>query len=94
MNKNEVSSCLFNADKMKVNMWFSFQGVPKMKTKIRQLSGDGVHYYVYNRENPAYRKKDNYFDEAHLMQKAAIEYTGELIIYLNDLIENEINIDN
>jgi hypothetical protein len=62
--------------------------------RIRQLSGDGVYYYLYNTENPIYRYKDNYFDEVHLMQNAAIEFTGELITYLNDLIENEINIDN
>ncbi|MCD4723239.1 MAG: hypothetical protein K8R63_00245 [Bacteroidales bacterium] len=62
--------------------------------RIRQLSGDGVYYYLYNTENPVYRYKDNYFDESHLMQNAAIEFTGELITYLNDLIENEIKIDN
>ena len=62
--------------------------------RIRQLSGDGVYYYLYNTENPIYRYEDNYFDETHLMQNAAIEFTGELITYLNDLIENEINIDN
>lgn len=62
--------------------------------RIRQLSGEGVYYYLYNTENPTYRNKDNYFDDSHLMQNAAIEFTGELSIFLNDLIENEIHIDN
>jgi hypothetical protein len=62
--------------------------------RIRQLSGDGVNYYLYNTENPIYRNEDNYFDEHHLMQNAAIEFTDELITVLNDLLEYEIIIDN
>ncbi|MCK5765519.1 MAG: hypothetical protein KAH26_06035 [Bacteroidales bacterium] len=61
--------------------------------RIRQLSGDGVYHYFYNTENPIYRNKDSYFDALHLMESAAIEFTGELITYLNDLTENEIDID-
>ena len=61
--------------------------------RIRQLSGEGVYFYVYDTENPIYRLEDNYFDESHLMQKAATEFTAELIIYLNGLIENEIHIE-
>ena len=57
------------------------------------MSEDKIYYYLYNTENPNYRNKDNYFDGHHLMQNTAIEFTGELITYLNDLIENEINID-
>jgi len=41
-----------------------------------------------------YRDVDNYFDETHLMQDAAIEFTDELISYLKDLIENKLNINN
>lgn len=61
--------------------------------RIRQLSGDGVYYYLYNTENPIYLNEDNYFDEVHLMKNAAIEFTGELITYLDCLLENEININ-
>jgi len=64
------------------------------ENRIRELSGEGVYYYVYNTDNPAYKLEDNYFDETHLMQNAAIEYTDELIAYLKTLIENEININN
>jgi len=64
------------------------------ENRIRELSGEGAYFYIYNTENPIYRNEDNYFDETHLMQDAAIEFTNELVIYLNDLIENEINITN
>ncbi len=64
------------------------------ENRIRQLSSEGVYFYLYNTENPIYRDVDNYFDETHLMQDAAIEFTDELISYLKDLIENKLNINN
>jgi len=62
--------------------------------RIRELSGEEAYFYVYNTDNPLYRLEDNYFDATHLMQNAATTYTDELISYLNDLIENEIDINN
>ena len=64
------------------------------ENRIKELSGEGVYFYLYNTENPIYKLEDNYFDETHLMQDAAIEFTDELILYLNELIENEIKIEN
>ena len=64
------------------------------ENRIRELSGEAVYFYVYNTDNPIYKNEGNYFDVTHLMQDAAIEFTDELIFFLNGLIESEINITN
>jgi len=54
--------------------------------RIRQLAGDGVDYYVYNRENNVYRDEDYFNDETHLMRDGAMVFTDEIISYLNSEI--------
>ncbi len=51
--------------------------------RIRELAGDGVKYYVYNRENPIYRDEDYFNDETHLMRDGALVFTDEIISYIN-----------
>jgi hypothetical protein len=65
----------------------------QFEARIRQLIGNGVYYYLYNSENPIYKEKENFFDVHHLMKDAAIVFTDELIEYLKNLIENDIEID-
>ena len=57
--------------------------------RIRQLAGEGVDYYVYDRENPIYRDEDYFNDETHLMRDGALVFTDEIIRYL----QNEIAIE-
>lgn len=56
------------------------------ETRIRQLAGDGVDCYVYNRENPIYRDELFYNDETHLMRDGAMVFTDEIIQYLRSEI--------
>jgi len=56
--------------------------------RIRQLAGDRVAYYVYNRENLIYRDEDYFNDETHLMRDGALVFTDEIIQYL----ESEISL--
>ncbi len=93
--KSLIETCKIN----NINLIVVFPPIYKtfsgsFEKRIRQLGGEGVFYYLYNKENPVYLNEDNYFDKHHLMKNAAIEFTGELIIYLNDLLDNEIHIDN
>ena len=57
------------------------------QNRIRQLGGENVCFYLYNRENLTYRVKDSYFDNTHLMRNAAVEFTSELSKLL-DLIQD------
>lgn len=54
--------------------------------RIRELAGDGVDYYIYDRENPVYRDENFYNDETHLMGDGARVFTDEIIQYLNSEI--------
>jgi hypothetical protein len=66
----------------------------QFEDRMRQLlNEDGIYYYVYDTENPLYKEKENYFDVHHLMKGAAIEFTDELIEYLNEFIENDLDLD-
>ena len=64
------------------------------ENRIKQLSGDNAYFYISNTENPIYRNKDYFYDESHLMKNGAIIFTDEIILFLNDLLENEIKIHN
>lgn len=55
------------------------------ENRMRELGGEGVFYCVYDKENPIYRNKDYYYDEDHLMRKAAVVFTDEVIHFLNSL---------
>lgn len=62
------------------------------ENRIKQLSGDKVYYYIYNTENQIYRDKNYFYDEGHLMRNGATIFTNELILFLKDLIDDEIKI--
>ncbi len=60
--------------------------------RIRQLAGDSVSFYIYNTDNPIYKNREYYFDEDHLVKRAATIFTNDIILYLHDLVkELEIN---
>lgn len=54
------------------------------ENRMRELSDDKVHFYIYNTENQIYRNKDYFHDRGHLMRKGAEIFTSELVDYLND----------
>jgi hypothetical protein len=60
------------------------------ENRIKELSGENAFFYIYNNENPLYRNKDYFYDEGHLIRKGAIDFTNELIPFINDLVENGI----
>lgn len=56
------------------------------ENRIRQLAGDGVDYYVYDRENIIYQDEIFYNDETHLMGDGAEVFTDEIIQFLKSEI--------
>ena len=56
------------------------------ENRIRELAGDGVNYYIYDRENPIYRDENYYNDETHLMRDGALVFTDEIIRYIHSEI--------
>ena len=51
--------------------------------RIRQLAGEGVEFYIYDRDNEIYRNEDYYNDQNHLMRKGAVVFTDEIINFIN-----------
>ncbi len=92
--KEIIKTCRSN----NINLVIVFPPVYKTHSKsfenrIKELSNGKVYFYVYNTENPIYRNKDYFYDESHLIRKAAVVFTNELKLFLNYLVENEIKID-
>lgn len=56
------------------------------ENRIRQLAGDGVDYYIYDRENIIYQDEIFYNDETHLMGDGAEVFTDEIIQFLESEI--------
>ena len=59
---------------------------PSFENRIRELAGDGVKYYIYDRGNPIYRDEVYFNDETHLMLDGALVFTDEIIRYINSEI--------
>jgi len=50
--------------------------------RLRELSRNETLIYIYNRNNPVYRDKKNYFDANHLVRNGATIFTTELANFL------------
>lgn len=59
---------------------------PDFENRIKLLCGDGVDFYTYDINNPAYLKKSSFFDEEHLVKDAAEMFTIEIINFLKNKV--------
>lgn len=58
------------------------------EARIKELSGDQAYFYSYNHENPIYKNKDFYYDEAHLIREGAVIFTNEVCTFLKQMVRN------
>jgi len=58
-------------------------------SRIKELGGSKTNYYIYNQNDPVYKDKSSYYDETHLIRKAAVRFTNEITLYLDTLNLNK-----
>jgi hypothetical protein len=68
--------------------------IPDMSfvSRIKELSGSGAYFYIYNTDDPVYKDKSYFYDESHLIRKAAVKLTNEIIFCLDSLSKDNLNL--
>ncbi|MFH0755871.1 MAG: hypothetical protein V2B15_01115 [Bacteroidota bacterium] len=57
-------------------------GGDAFQNRVRQAGGDGVHFFIYDKENPIYSNSDYYYDNVHLRRNGADIFTNEIIRFI------------
>jgi len=55
------------------------------QNRIRQVSGEDVRFFTYDKENPVYGNTVYYYDDVHLKENGADIFTGEIIHFINTM---------